>query len=112
MTDEERQAARVEYERLKAKKHPYGRPTVMTVDVSEPFRLPGGPGGATMLGCGFCGSALDAMGGPTRASLVCQRCGTAIREPQHPLGQLLRDSWVAALRRLFAQDDEGAAPRG
>ena len=95
----ERHAARAEFERL-THRGP-GRPFACGVKVSEPQRLPGGPGGATPLGCSFCGCVLSDMCGPGGPGLVCQLCATAIRDPGHPLGMLLRDAWADALRELY-----------
>lgn len=97
----DREKARLEHDRLAGSGRPRGRPFVASVLVSGLYRLPGGPGGATLLGCGLCGQGLSGVGGPTRESVVCQMCATALRDARHPLGALLRESWRDAIRGLY-----------
>jgi len=72
------------------------------VSVSEPHRVRG-CGGASPLACTFCFSVISGMCGPSPDGTVCQLCAQAIRDPSHPLGELLRDAWVNALRGAFRE---------
>jgi len=99
LSPDEQEALRAEVRRLLPRGP--GRSYACGVIVSQPHRV-GGPGGAAVLGCGFCGTVIAAMQGPGGPTTACQVCATAIRDDLHPLGVLLRGAWCSALSQALS----------
>jgi hypothetical protein len=75
------------------------------VNVSAPWRAIG-VGGASPLVCSFCGVVIASMGGPGAGGTACLLCSNAILDAGGPLGELLREAWLGALRGAVLKGEQ------